>query len=262
VRVACLLYHDVVESNNWDSSGFTGPGTARYKLSRPEFAAHLRAIAKVRGDAPYRAHDLLKPFAASFPFLLTFDDGGGSAFYIARLLQEHGWYGHFFITAGKIGESGFLTRSQIRELRSNGHIIGSHSFSHPVRMSQCSREQLLQEWITSVQILSDILGEQVDTASVPGGYYSNLVGQTAATVGVRVLFNSEPTTEVHHILGCVLVGRFNIFRASPPSISEKLVSQKSKARLQQWLFWNSKKIVKTIAGTPYLAARQFFLRKE
>ncbi len=175
MRVVCLLYHDVVESNNWDSSGFTGPGTARYKLSRGEFAAHLGAIANVRGDAPHRAHDLLKPSAAPFPFLLTFDDGGGSASTcIAGLLQEHGWCGHFFVTAGKIGERGFLTRSQIREIRSNGHIIGSHSFSHPVRMSQCSREQLLQEWTTSVQILSDILGEQVDTASVPGGTTQSL----------------------------------------------------------------------------------------
>ena len=77
MRVVCLLYHDVIEGNNWDSSGFTGPGTARYKLSRAEFAAHLGAIAKVRGDEPHRAHDLLKPGAASFPFLLTFDDGGG-----------------------------------------------------------------------------------------------------------------------------------------------------------------------------------------
>ena len=263
MRVTCLLYHDVVESNDWESSGFTGPGTARYKLSRAEFAAHLGAIAEVRGDTPHRAHDLIKPCSASFPFLLTFDDGGESASTsIAGLLQELGWCGHFFVTAGRIGERGFLTRSQIRELRSNGHIIGSHSFSHPVRMSQCSREQLLQEWTTSVQILSDILGEQVDTASVPGGYYSNLVGQTAAAVGVRVLFNSEPTTKVRHIFGCVLVGRFNIFRATPPILSGKLVSRKSKARLQQWLFWNSKKIVKTIAGRPYLAARQFLLRKE
>ncbi len=76
------------------------------------------------------------------------------------------------------------------------------------------------------------------------------------------MFNSEPTTEVRHIFGCVLAGRFNIFRATPPSLSGRLVSGKSKARLQQWLFWNSKKIVKTIAGRPYLAARQFLLRKE
>ena len=263
MKVVCLLYHDVVENNDWDSSGFTGPGTARYKLSRAEFAAHLRAIAKARSDAPKRAHDLLKPGAELLPFLLTFDDGGESASTrIAGLLQAHQWCGHFFVTAGKIGERGFLTRSQIRELRGNGHIIGSHSFSHPVRMSYCSREQLLNEWTTSVQILSDIVGEQIDTASVPGGYYSRQVGETAAAAGVRILFNSEPRTEITDVSGCSVIGRFNIFNGNPPSLSEKLVLRKSKARLQQWLFWNSKKIVKTVAGKRYLAARQLLLRKQ
>jgi peptidoglycan/xylan/chitin deacetylase (PgdA/CDA1 family) len=262
LRAVCLLYHDVVDSDDWDSTGFTGPGTARYKLSRADFAAHLRAIADVRHDKANRAHDLLNGELGSFPFLLTFDDGGESAStQIAGLLQEHGWYGHFFITAGKIGARGFLTSAQIRELRSRGHIIGSHSLSHPVRMSHCNREELLHEWTTSLHILSDLLGESVDTASVPGGYYSQEVGETAAEAGVRILFNSEPITQTQRVSGCILAGRFNIFRGAPPSLSGQLVSQNSNARLQQWLFWNSKKIVKTIAGRPYLAARDLLLRR-
>lgn len=262
LRAACLLYHDVVDGNDWDSSGFTGPGTARYKLNRADFAAHLKSIAKVRRGRANRAHDLLNTDPTSFPFLLTFDDGGESASTrIAGLLQEHGWYGHFFITAGKIGEKGFLKATQIRELRSLGHIIGSHSLSHPVRMSHCNREELLHEWTTSLQILSDILGEPVDTASVPGGYYSQEVGETAAEAGVRILFNSEPTIQVQRISGCILAGRFNIFRGAPCALSGELVSQRSKARIQQWMFWNSKKVVKKIAGRPYLAARDFLLRR-
>jgi len=101
---------------------------------------------------------------------------------------------------------------------------------------------------------------QVDTASVPGGYYSNRVGETAAAAGVRVLFNSEPTTKVHAVLGTV-VGRYNIFRGTPAAISGNLVSVSSEARSRQWLFWNFKKIAKNVAGRPYLAARQLLLRK-
>jgi len=40
LRAACLLYHDVIENGDWDSSGFVGPGTAKYKLSRAEVEAH------------------------------------------------------------------------------------------------------------------------------------------------------------------------------------------------------------------------------
>jgi peptidoglycan/xylan/chitin deacetylase (PgdA/CDA1 family) len=262
MRAACLLYHDVIESADWDSSGFTGPGTAKYKLSRPEFEAHLAAIAKVRDNPSSSAHELASAGDETLPFLLTFDDGGESAaIRTADLLEKHGWRGHFFVTAGQIGKKGFLNTEQIRCLRRKEHVIGSHSFSHPVRMSHCSKEELADEWTRSIKILSDILGEQVDTASVPGGYYSKRVGETAAAAGVRVLFNSEPTTAVHAVLGCMVVGRYNVFRGMPPSISGELVSVHSEARTRQWLYWNSKKIVKRVAGRPYLAARQWLLRK-
>lgn len=262
VRVIALLYHDVVENADWNSSGFTGPGTAKYKLNRPDFAAHLRAIAASRDDAPCRAHDLLTANPSSLPFLLTFDDGGESAYTrIAGVLEELGWCGHFFVTAGRIGQRGFLTRAQIRELKNKGHVIGSHSFSHPTRMSHCSGEELMNEWTTSVQILADVLGEGVDTASVPGGYYGKKVAETAVKAGIRILFNSEPTTRIQVVSGCVLIGRFNVFRGKSPSFSGDLVSASPKARVQQWLFWNSKKIAKIVAGGPYLKARQVLLRR-
>src|SRR5438552_17494630 len=135
LRAACLLYHDVIENGDWNSSGFTGPGTAKYKLRRAEFEAHLRAIAKVRNLPSITAGELASTKEA-FPFLLTFDDGGKSAATcIADLLDKHGWRGHFFVTTGQIGKQGFLNGEQIRSLRNRGHVIGSHSFSHPQRMS-------------------------------------------------------------------------------------------------------------------------------
>jgi peptidoglycan/xylan/chitin deacetylase (PgdA/CDA1 family) len=262
MRAACLLYHDVIGSADWDSSGFTGPGTAKYKLSPPEFEAHLAAIAKVRDTPSSTAHELAYTRDETLPFLLTFDDGGESAVTrVASLLEKYGWRGHFFVTAGQISRKGFLNADQIRFLRTAGHVIGSHSFSHPVRMSHCSKEVLTEEWTRSIGILSDVLGEQVDTASVPGGYYSHRVGETAAAAGIRVLFNSEPTTAIRSVAGCLVVGRYNIFRGLPPRVSGALVSARSDARSRQWIYWNLKKIVKTVAGRPYLAARRWLLRK-
>jgi peptidoglycan/xylan/chitin deacetylase (PgdA/CDA1 family) len=262
VRAACLLYHDVVGGTDWESSGFSGPGTARYKLSRAEFDSHLAAIARVRNTSAITAHELASASAGTLPFLLTFDDGGESAFtQIAGMLEKHSWRGHFFITTGQISRKGFLNPEQIRLLRKQGHVIGSHSFSHPTRMSHCTPEELTTEWTTSIQALSDILGEKVDTASVPGGYYSRKVGETAAAAGVRVLFNSEPTTRIEIVAGCFIVGRFNVFRATSPNVSADLVAFRSTCRSRQWFYWNTKKIAKTLAGKPYLATRQWLLRK-
>jgi peptidoglycan/xylan/chitin deacetylase (PgdA/CDA1 family) len=262
MRAVCLLYHDVIARVDWDSSGFTGPGAAKYKLSRPKFEEHLASIAKIRDTPPSTAHELANGSDQTLPFLLTFDDGGESAVTcVADLLEKYRWRGHFFITAGQINRKGFLNTEQIRFLRRKGHVIGSHSFSHPVRMSHCSKQELTDEWTGSIKILSEILGEQVDTASVPGGYYSNRVGETAAAAGVRVLFNSEPITAMHVVLGCLVVGRYNILRGMPPGVSGDLVAVHSEARSRQWLYWNFKKIAKSVAGRPYLAARQWLLRK-
>jgi hypothetical protein len=120
---------------------------------------------------------------------------------------------------------------------------------------------LSDEWTRSLKILSDMLGEQIDTASVPGGYYSNRVGETAAAAGVRALFNSEPTTAVQAVLGCLVVGRYNLFRGMPPGVSGDLVSVHSAARSRQWHYGNFKKVAKRVAGRPYLAVRQWVLRK-
>jgi peptidoglycan/xylan/chitin deacetylase (PgdA/CDA1 family) len=263
MRVICLLYHDVIEESDWNSSGFTGPGTSKYKLSRREFEAHVASIAKVRHEPPKLAHELTAVIDDTVPFLLTFDDGGESAITaVAGILKELGWSGHFFVTVDQIGKKGFLNTEQIRSLRRKGHVIGSHSFSHPMRMSRCSEEELVNEWTSSIKILSEILNEQVDTASVPGGYYSNRVGETAAKAGIRVLFNSEPTTAIHSVLGCLVVGRYNISRGMRLGVSGDLVSVHSRERSRQWLYWNFKKLAKTFAGRSYLAARQWLLREK
>jgi peptidoglycan/xylan/chitin deacetylase (PgdA/CDA1 family) len=176
LKAVCPLYHDVVEDSDWESSGFTGPGTARYKLDKAEFESHLAAIDSARKTPAALAPDLRQD--GEFPFLLTFDDGGiSAATCIAALLEKHGWRGHFFVTASKVGHRGFLSQAQVRDLGQRAHVIGSHTFSHPVRMSHCSREELLYEWTSSIELLSEILGNRVTTASVSGGYYSTRVGK-------------------------------------------------------------------------------------
>src|SRR5436189_253666 len=84
-----------------------------------------------------------------------------------------------------------LTAPQIRDLHKKGHVIGSHSCSHPPRISSLSPGAIFEEWSKSIQQLSEITGEPVWTASVPAGYYSSRVGKAAAEAGIRALFHSE-----------------------------------------------------------------------
>ena len=257
-----MLYHDVTPALADDSSGFAGPEAARYKLTPEEFARHLTAVATKVTSPPMvtTLRDELRR-AASGSWLMTFDDGGVSAITdIAEQLERHGWRGWFFIATDFIDTPSFCTRAQLRELHERGHVIGSHSCSHPERISNCSREQLLDEWQRSRAVLSEIIGQPVTTASVPGGFYSREVARAAAASGIEVLFNSEPTTGLLDVEGCLIVGRYNVYRGMPADDAASLVSSPLR-RWRQLAFWNAKKVAKAIAGPAYKGLRQRLLHR-
>jgi peptidoglycan/xylan/chitin deacetylase (PgdA/CDA1 family) len=253
------MYHDVVKGDNADVSGFPGGPAALYKLSLPLFQQHLKAIAAV-GQTPQTVSASHEP--SGTPLFLTFDDGGVSAAdVIAPLLEERGWRAHFFMTTDYIGHPGFLTSQQLRDLAARGHIIGSHSASHPVPMSGLKRSELLTEWSTSRARLEDILGAPVETASVPGGHYSREVGETAAAAGYRVLFCSEPTARVNRVAGCWLLGRYYLQRGMSASTAAGFAAGHWGPCLRQTLLWNAKKAAKMVAGKPYLKLRRMLLEQ-
>ena len=201
------------------------------------------------------------PTTGSHPgWMLTFDDGGVSELTpIADILEEHGWRGHFFVATNFIDTPPFLSRQQICELHKRGHVIGSHSASHPERMSACTWEQIVTEWRQSRAVLEEILGAAVMCASVPGGHYSTAVAHAAAEAGLTFLFNSEPTARPRTIAGCQVLGRYSIVRGTTPQIAAALAAGAVAPRLGQALSWNAKKLAKATGGRLYVRLRQWLL---
>jgi peptidoglycan/xylan/chitin deacetylase (PgdA/CDA1 family) len=261
MRVIVLEYHDVVPDGDFSSSGFSGPGADSYKLTAESFDAHLAALAATGCAANQTGDEIAAGIAGAIDpptarVVLTFDDGGRSALTeIAPRLEALGWRGHFFMTTSEIGAAGFLGADDLRELHARGHVVGSHSHSHPVRMSAVGVEGLRREWSESVGRLSDILGAPVRTASVPGGYFSRVVAETAADAGVRVLFTSEPTSRPFRVGPCTVLGRYTLRRDDPGSLAADLVASSHGARVRQWSIWNAKKVLKALGGESYLRAR-------
>jgi peptidoglycan/xylan/chitin deacetylase (PgdA/CDA1 family) len=259
MKVATLLYHDVVEAGDAGSSGFQGAGPDRYKLDLSEFKEHVQALDERVRRAPTSIAETGNE--ARLPWLLTFDDGGGSALRIGELLAERRWPGHFFITVDYIGTEGFVSADDIRALEHMGHVIGSHSCSHPDRMAHCSWSQLEEEWRRSVHVLAEIVGHSVETASVPGGEYNRTVARTAAAAGIRQLFTSEPVLRVRNVDGCSVFGRFTIVRHVPAARAVELASGKRAPIWWQFMSWQAKKAVKAVGGRHYLKLRQVILEK-
>ena len=169
--------------------------------------------------------------------------------------------GHFFVSTGYMGQPSFLSRDQIRELVRRGHVVGSHSHTHPLRMASCSPEELRAEWQTSVEIISEIIGAPVRVASVPGGYYSRRVAKAASLAGIEVLFNSEPTTTIQRVDGCMVLGRYGIQRQTSPGEAVSLATGQGISRIRQGVLWNIKKCLKRIGGGRYLTVRKIMIDK-
>jgi peptidoglycan/xylan/chitin deacetylase (PgdA/CDA1 family) len=257
-RVISLGYHDVVELATHQTSGFAGADAALYKLEPDQFERHLAAISKVVSDSPILVTELMADKATpAMPWMITFDDGGLSSYTsIADRLEMIGWRAHFFITTDYIGAPAFMSREQIRDLHRRGHIIGSHSCSHPLRFAARPRAELKREWKESVNVLSDLLGERVRIASVPGGLYSRQVAEAAADTRIEALFTSEPTTRCAQVENCLVIGRYSIQRWVTPAVAAGMASGQFAPRFRQWLWWEIKKIIKTLGGDYYLRLRK------
>jgi len=259
MKAVSLLYHDVIEETQSSQSGFTSADAEIYKLSPQQFEQHLDAIARTANVPRWTVEQLLADMSTpGVHVLLTFDDGGASARPTADLLDRRGWKGHFFITTDFIGQAGFIDRSALRDLHQRGHVIGSHSCSHPKRISHLNDSDLAREWSTSVAVLQQILGERVDTASVPGGFYSTRVAEFAGRAGIRTLFTSEPLARVTEAGGCRLFGRFGLQRNSPAELARRFALADARVLWREAAFWNAKKLLKKAGGEQWLAFRRWW----
>ena len=240
MRVVSLLFHDVYASDPHES-GFRLPAADRYKLSIPDFEAQLDGLWEASAQ-------------------LTFDDGGISYYtVVADRLEMVGLRGRCFVSTDFIGERGFLSAAQIRELDSRGHVIGTHSASHPPRFSALTPARMRDEWANSRRRLEDLLGRAVTVGSVPGGYFSIDVARAAAQTGLRTLFTSEPTAKASVVDECALIGRFTIRRGHPHDMARRFVAAPPWARCSAWVGWNAKALVKPVLGASYARVADWIL---
>ena len=244
-----LLFHDIY-SLDPNESGFEGAVADRYKLPLPEFDAQLAGLCGLLAAPPVLVTQA--DAGTGLPVAITVDDGGLSYHsVVADRLETRGWRGHCFVTTCCIGRRGFLRKHHLRELHARGHVIGSHSVSHPRRFAACTPVEMLSEWRDSREVLQDILGTEVTAASVPGGYFSARVARTAAEAGLTALFTSEPEIQVRDVAGCKVLGRFTIRRGKPADYSARIVSRTPSALYGAWLAWNGKKALKALLGPEY-----------
>ena len=102
--------------------------------------------------------------------VLTFDDGWHDQYTQAfPLLKKYNDIATFYVYTNPIGkDSRFLTWDEVKEMKSAGMTIGSHTLSHPF-LTKVSTEQLKKEIFNSKKVLEEKLGISIVNFASPFG---------------------------------------------------------------------------------------------
>lgn len=235
------MYHDVVKDDDL-TSGFQNESAFQYKVGEKDFEEQVKALSGREVE-------------------ITFDDGGVSFLTVAApILEKYGRRGIFFISTAYLDTPGFLTKSQVLELHQRGHVIGSHTHSHPSNLSKMTDDEIEREWEESVQILSGIIGQAVTSASIPNGNGSKSVVECASKAGILDLYTSEPTTRVKAENGVSLRGRYVVHNDTSASEIIRIASD-DKYRKKKHRKWLVIGIVKGLLGSFYKPIKKLIIKQ-
>jgi peptidoglycan/xylan/chitin deacetylase (PgdA/CDA1 family) len=122
---------------------------------------------------------------------LTFDDGYDSDYRCAfPLLMEAGLKATFFVNSGVVGQPGYVSWAEMREMQRAGMWFGSHGHNHIVH-SRLSPAAGLEQLRISRNLLEQNLGQTVDCFSAPYGLLDRNLIRAAGQCGFRTVCNSH-----------------------------------------------------------------------
>ena len=236
-----LMFHDILSKDD-KLSGFQNESAFQYKVEAGMFEDLVRAMAGI-DDVTF-----------------SFDDGGISFLTVAApILEKYGKKGLFFISTKFIGTKGFLTKEQVRELERRGHVVGSHSHSHPHNMTALTDAEIDEEWMKSRAVLQDILGHEVKGASIPNGYGSKSIYRSVRKAGFAELYSSVPTTKTVQEDGLTKIGRYVVHRDMTIEDVVLLATDIAQQR-KMYRRWQVLELAKKVLGGNYDRVKALFVK--
>ena len=207
-----LMYHELELPGRPPCQ--SDPGYVRYILTKTDFAAQMQAIHDSGSTGISVGAALREPQTAAV--VITFDDGCETDLLAAApILQQFNFGATFYVTSGFLGQRGYLSPVQLRDLSALGFEIGCHSMNHPY-LPDLSDNELRREVVTAKLDLEQIIGDHVNHFSCPGGQFDNRVLKLARDAGYKSLANSEIHANNEHTDPFSL-GRVAVMRGVPLS---------------------------------------------
>jgi peptidoglycan/xylan/chitin deacetylase (PgdA/CDA1 family) len=122
---------------------------------------------------------------------ITFDDGNDSDVEIALpRLVDRGLTAEFFVIAGRVDRPGSISSDGVRALSGAGMTVGSHGWAHR-DWRGLDDKQAHQELVDAPDLLSELAGRPISSASVPFGSYDRVVLRRLRHAGVQRVYTSD-----------------------------------------------------------------------
>jgi len=211
-RIPILLYHRVSEVANGKYSALV--------VDPLQFSDQMDAIAK-SGAATLTMSQVVEAARrkAVFPqgvIAITFDDATVDQYLFAfPVLQRDHLRATFYVPTGRVGQPGYLTWAQIKQMRSSGLVeIGAHTISHR-DLTKMSRAQAWHEIAGSRAILESELHALVTSFAYPFGTF----GRREEAMVLLAGYSSALTTAyawTHPIQTALTWGRIEVHESNAP----------------------------------------------
>jgi peptidoglycan/xylan/chitin deacetylase (PgdA/CDA1 family) len=238
LHVPILMYHRIVPL------ALAGNSIRGLVVPPQTFAAQLDALAGAGWHTitmATLANDLqarVKPPAKTF--VITIDDGWYDGYtYALPILRSHRFVATYFVIAGRIDQSGFLSSAELRALVAAGDEIGDHTMDH-VSLSRQPAARLTYEIDAAAARIAQVTGVWPESLAYPSGGVDN---QAAAAVDacqeLRIAVTEEqlvtvqptasqtPLTEVELVVSETWANRFDVprIRVDPDTTPANLLAE-------------------------------------
>jgi peptidoglycan/xylan/chitin deacetylase (PgdA/CDA1 family) len=188
-RTAFLMYHEIERPGV--ATLEPTRGYLRYVLTVADFRAQMEGLRRAGWTATTVGAALAGGEDPRATVVLTFDDGTVTDRLVAApVLKENGFGATFYVVAGFLGQRGYLSKAQLRELAGLGFEIGSHSMTHRL-LSDLDTAALRHEIVDSRDRLQEALGVAVHHFACPGGRVSPAAVRLAKEAGYRSVATSQ-----------------------------------------------------------------------
>ncbi|MCZ4612113.1 polysaccharide deacetylase family protein, partial [Streptomyces sp. Lzd4kr] len=116
--------------------------------------------------------------------VLTFDDGPDARYtpHILDTLREYDIRAMFFVCGEMVAENGDL----VARMADEGHVVGNHTWSHPL-LTRLSRRAIRSEMERTSDIIEDSCGERPVWFRAPYGAWNRAAFQLGAELGMDPL---------------------------------------------------------------------------